>query len=316
MTGPAITLTPRDYLEIARFPAVLWKRYLRWIGLPNGARDRVDEMADRVAGYVLDGSLSRDELRAAFLEFDEYSDKRVMLFTAPIGQLKRLRANQFERVIDNLADGVLAPPSPNPRVSYTLFAPPAIRISWTEQHQRWDLSGAVPELVNEAKVIVLDVQTDTGEVSLAFDKPARHVHGTGPLDYFSYYIQLATETLGCELTAVSLYKAIAAIEPLSDLVRIRQERIKGMQGRMTITADVPDVRQMGWYAGLRADPALREQARFHWLESPEEARSPRACALFREVPTELIAPTGTIKFTQHTLAHEVEYVLGHVRANA
>jgi len=310
-------VTERDLAEIGRFPGVLWKRYLKWLGLPSGVNDKVEDIPSRLVEYVQDGRLALADLRAAFIEFDEYSDKTVILFKADPSALAQLDVGQFQKLIASTADATIAKPLDNPQLNYTLFEPPLIRLSWIELHHGWDLRGPVPVAVDQPKIVVLEADTTTGYVSLALDRPGRrHVHGTSSnADYFAFYTQLAADKLNTPLVPIPLYKALKSLEPMTDLVVIKQLRPKGMEGRMILTSDVPDVRQMAWYAMVKNDPALREQARYHWQESPDGAQSPRACALFRDVPTEIVARTGMIKFTQHTLAHEMEYVLGHVRAH-
>jgi hypothetical protein len=311
-------VTARDLAEISRFPGVLWKRYLKWLGLPSGVSDKVEDIPDRLVEYVQAGRMALADLRAAFIEFDEYSDKTVILFKAAPAALAQLNPGHFQKIISSTADAALATPLDNPQLSYTIFDPPQIRLSWIELHHGWDLRGPAPVEVDQPKIVVLEADIATGYVSLALDRPGRrHVHGASRnVDYFAFYTQLAAQTLNTPLVPIPLYKALKSLEPMTDLVVIKQLRPKGMQGKMILTCDIPDVRQMAWYAAVKNDPALREQARYHWQESPDGAQSPRACALFREVPTEIVARTGMIKFTQHTLAHEMEYVLGHVRAHA
>jgi hypothetical protein len=290
--------------------AVQLKQYLRYQGLAAGMNDTKNQVIQRVLGYVSEGQLTEEDVDKALVEFLEYRNKRVHLYTVDPTRLRRLDHSRFTREIRSWAEANIVAAPASPRENYSFITPERVRVNFTETHRQpvVDLFAERVSWQNVGKVIVLEANRQTGFVSLSFDPPGRlHPHGHTALDYFNYYEGRAAALLGAQLQPFDLQKALRALEA-GDLIRIPQRRGSGLDGSVEIVAAGADVRQMQAFQATEPLIAVRDNGRYVWVARPPD--------LLREVPTNIEARSSMIRFTKDSLLQEVQYVLAQVQAHS
>jgi hypothetical protein len=300
-------------LRLAR--GVQLKYFLRYQNLAAGMSDSRGAVIRRILDYVDSGKLAGEAVDRAIVEFLEYRNKRVYLYTADPAKLSRLDLSRFTRGIKDWSDATIVPAPESPRENYAYVDADAIRVTFSETHRHPAVHLASERVGwrRVGKVVVLDADRRSGFVSLSLDAPGRiHPHGTRPLDYFDHYQRRAEALLGTSLTPFPLQRALQRLEA-GDLVRLQQGRGSTVDGRIDITAAGPDVRAMPAFQAVKPSIAVRDSGRYVWVAGEPPARG--GC-LLREVPTEIHARTSMVRFTRDSLVQEVRYVLGQIQAHS
>jgi hypothetical protein len=300
-------------LRLAR--GVQLKYFLRYQNLAAGMGESRGAVIRRILDYVDAGKLAGEAVDRAIVEFLEYRNKRVYLYTADPARLRRLDLARFTRGIKDWSDARIVPTPESPRENYAYVDADVLRVTFSETHRHPAVHVASERVGwrRVGKVIVLDADRRSGFVTLSLDAPGRiHPHGTRPLDYFEHYQRRAEALLGTALTAFPLQRALQRLEA-GDLVRLQQGRGSTVDGRVDITAAGPDVRAMPAFQAVQPSIAVRDSGRYVWVAG--EPALPGG-ALLREVPTEIHARTSMVRFTRDSLVQEVRYVLGQIQAHS
>jgi hypothetical protein len=292
------------------------KYFLRYHRLPAGMNDGRAEVIERVLGYVASGRLAGETVDRAIVEFLEYRNKRVYLYKADVGTVERTPDSPFSRRIQSWSEARIEPRPDTPRQNYAYVDSRHIRVTFSETHRHpaIRLSEARVGWRHVGKVVVLDVDRETGFTTLSYDPPGRlHPHGRRPLDYFAHYRAKAESLLGGPLSPFPLHRALVELES-GDLVRIQQGRGSTLDGRVDLVALGFDVRAMTVFQAVKPSIALRDSGRYVWLPGGQPGNG--APHLLREIPTDIYATTSMVRFTRDSLVQEVRYVLDQIRAHA
>jgi hypothetical protein len=292
------------------------KYFLRYHRLPAGMNDGRTEVIDRVLGYIASGKLAGETVDRAIVEFLEYRNKRVYLFTVDGGSLQPACDSTFSRRIESWSEATIEPQPNMPRQNYAYADGRHIRITFSETHRHPAIRLADERVGwrRVGKVIVLDVDRRSGFVTLSYDPPGRiHPHGRRPLDYFEHYRAKAEGLLGAPLSPFPLHRALGELEAGS-LVRIQHGRGSTIDGRVDLVALGFDVRSMAVFQAVKPNIALRDSGRYVWL--PGGQRGNGTPHLLREIPTDIYATTSMVRFTRDSLVQEVRYVLEQIQAHA
>jgi hypothetical protein len=292
------------------------KYFLRYHKLPSGMGDPRADVIRRVLDYVDSGRLAGGIVDRAIVEFLEYRNKRVYLYRADPGALRRVSPSRFTRPIRDWSEASILAQPDLPRENYAFLDPDHIRVTFSETHRHAAVNLRAERVGwrRVGKVIVLDADRRSGFVMLSFDPPGRaHPHGPRPLDYFAHHLARAESLLQTPLVPVPLQGALLALEA-GDLIRLEQGRGSTVDGRVDIVASGPDVRAMPAFQAVRPSIAVRDSGRYVWL--PTGPLGNGAPQLLREVPTEIHAATSMVRFTRDSLVQEVRYVLGQIQAHA
>ena len=298
---------------------VMAKAFLHYHGLARGSGDALDDLAQRIIGYVKTGKLSAAAVRGLVREIPEASNKRVHLYkAAQPDKLRRRTAADFQAVVPSLDQAVVPRHAPTPRTSYSLVTPDLLRVSMVETHRVYTADPVRNDLVWEdvRKVVVVEAERATGFVTIAIDAPGyRHPHGDGQLAYYAHYLDVAGTLLDTELFPVPMYNAVIQLGR-ADRARVRPADLRGRTGSgsmVTMSGGRADLRDDAFYATLDG-LKLREQGRFEWLKTADRPPEDGSFALLRPVRVEVDAKQSLVKFTKHTLAREITHVLAEVRA--
>lgn len=298
------------------------KRFLESQGVKRGAGDAIDELAERIVRYLDDGQLTREAVLQMHRELLESGDKRVYAMRTDPAKLRRVRASEFGGLAISSLDGAQVRRTPTrPHLNYALVSDGRLRFSFSETHTHWrpvaEPRGWSQRV--ETNVIVIDADTSTGFVTVAFDAPGdEHPHGSSDGVYYDHYISVeAPALLGAELEPLEWGEKLRAIEHDRYRGIVRYAGTGGVGACGTTMRYVPsgaaDLRDSAAYQHARADIAVRKSARLIWSATtprPDDLGEVRAGnALLRDVKTELFASPAVIRFSKHTLSHEMAYVL-------
>ncbi len=304
------------YAGLRLASGVQLKYFLRYHRLPAGMNDGRAQVIQRVLDYVDRGALTAETVDRAIVEFLEYRNKRVYLFKADRATLERLDEAPFTHRIGRWSEARIEAQPESPRQNYAYVDPRHIRVTFSETHRHPAVRLAEERVGwrRVGKVIVLDVDRQSGFVTLSYDSPGRiHPHGHRPLDYFAHYRARAEALLGGPLAPFPLHQALLELES-GDLVRLQQGRGSTLDGRVDIVALGLDVRAMRVFQAVKPSIAVRDSGRYVWLPGGQPGNG--APHLLREIPTDIYASTSMVRFTRDSLVQEVRYVLGQIQAHA
>jgi len=307
---------PARYAGLRLASGVQLKYFLRYHRLPAGMHDGRAEVIERVLGYIASGKLAGETVDRAIVEFLEYRNKRVYLYKADPAILEQTADSTFSRRIRSWSEARIEARPDTPRQNYAYVDARHIRVTFSETHRNPAIR-LTEERVGwrrVGKVVVLDVDRETGFVTLSYDPPGRiHPHGRRPLDYFAHYRTKAESLLGGALSPFSLHRALVELES-GDLVRIQHGRGSTLDGRVDLVSLGFDVRSMTVFQAVKPSIALRDSGRYVWLPGGQPVNG--APHLLREIPTDIYATTSMVRFTRDSLVQEVRYVLDQLRAHA
>jgi hypothetical protein len=313
---PSSRTRPNRYAGLRQASGVQLKYFLRYHRLPAGMHDGRAEVIRRVLDYVEAGRLPGETVDRAIVEFLEYRNKRVYLYRADPAALRALEDSRFAHRIERWSEASIEPRPESPRENYAYVDAHHIRVTFSETHRHPTIHLADERLGwrSVGKVIVLDVDRDSGFVTLSYDPPGRiHPHGRRPIDYFAHYRSRAEALLGAPLAPFPLHQALFGLES-GDLVRLQQGRGTTLDGRVDIVAMGLDVRAMAAFQAVKPSIAVRDSGRYVWL--PAGPPGNVAPHLLREIPTDIYASTSMVRFTRDSLVQEVRYVLDQIQAHA
>lgn len=161
---------------------------------------------------------------------------------------------------------------------------------------------------------MLDVDFLTGHATVSFDSIESVSPHEGWRSYHDHYMVKASQILGADLEPVDLSTALMALED-SPEVRIPSGRGIFADGHMDLTT-AEDCRDMIVYPQLRPSLIAKDRGRYVWLGGRDATSAPHAVPLLRNVPTEIYARAGMVRFTKDSLGPEVRYVIGRLREHA
>lgn len=295
--------------------SVMLKMYLRYRGLVAGMKDAKDSVVNRIERYVADGDIDALELATDILRFQEYNNKRVYLYNVTGPALRNFDPGTLPELVDNVAGISLAGAFPAPTIVYSWHDTDFARVVFAETHRRAvaDYARGVIHTVPVTKIVVLNVELATGFITLSYDAPEQVNPHRSHVGYYEHYRRAAETLIGTEMLQFLIGGALAQLER-SPLVHIPHGRQVTADGRVDLTADGEDYREMGTYAKFAGDVIAHDRGRYVWLaDDTGKKGSPE---LLRDVPTEMFARTSLVRFTKDCLENEVEYVIGQIRAHA
>lgn len=285
---------------------VVVEQYLRYKKL-TGVGDSKTNIGKRLIEHVEKGRLSFTEAAKAVIDFQEFSNKTVCLYTMNPAKAASVK-ERLTKVVDSWEKATIVQRPGGPLVSYSIINGDVVHVSFAEPHQKPHADYQAREIttVEVTKVIVLEANLKTGAALIRFDPPELLVpHDGGRYAYFKFYEQRAGAILGGPLTSVDLTPALGALTG-SKLFHTPYGQTRTDDGKLSIAAEI-DYREMGVYPAIQPEIAVTVKGRYIWLCS----QAPNG-AILRDVPTEIDGPAGYVRFTKDVLSTEVEYVLGQV----
>jgi hypothetical protein len=311
---PADAVSPELLRRIQRGLAgtsrTMIEQFLRYSGVPAGTGDTKGEITKRVIRYVTEGRLRADAVARAVVEFREFSNKAIFLYSIDRGRLGNLE-DRLPRYVETWSKARIAEDPVATVVSYSCIDGTLARVSFAEQHKKphFDFEAGRISTVPVVKVVVLDVETDTGFVTLRYDPPEQlNPHRGSRLGYYSYFVERAQELTRSPLTPFDISKALLSIDG-GKLVRTPYGRARTDDGQIDLAATA-DYRTMDIYPAILPKIATKQSGRYIWLEDASEEE------LLRDVPTDISAAASMVRFTKDVVAPEVAYVLGKIRAHS
>ena len=300
--------------------ATMAKRFLQFRGLVRGARDTVDELAQRIVGYVTDKKLTNADVATLVRETLECGAKRVYLMRGTPTAMRRVKSSKFgEAAINSLDDARVRLLPAQPTTNYAVVTDKEIRVSYSETHTRISVDRRTRhfEEVKQTRVIVIHADLSSGLVTVALDPPATvHPHGDTPSSYFTHFLGgQAPMVSGSKLEDVDLAPALEALgeERHRGLVRSGLVRGLGKDGvELRVNGGLGvDLRDSETYLETQSTLAMRTGGVIVWKTSPssDPAAIMNGDALLREVHTDIIALPALVRFPRHTLSNEMKYVI-------
>jgi hypothetical protein len=285
------------------------KNQLRYLDLAVGTNDSRDESIARWLARVDDGAIDPADALRFLIGFKEYNNKRVYMLKASPADLAGFQASTLVRRVSHVGEVALHREPSAPSVSYSFFDDTTLRVSYAETHQKTVIDRAAQsvDLVPITKHIVLNVDFTTGFATLSFDTPEAVSPHDASAQYYAYYKARVNALVGAEFTVYDISSALMNLER-SSLVRIPSGRSILADGRMDLTTD-DDCRTMGVYPSVSGSLIAKDRGRYIWLCAA-------SADILRDVPTDIYARTGMVRFTKDSLAPEVEYVIEQIRAHA
>jgi hypothetical protein len=297
---------------------VVIKHSLMYKGLDVPAAASVPELRRLAIAYVEDGKLTDGDVQAMILDGREYSSKRAILFRTDPKALATWEPPEPAAVVAHRHEGRLKISNGPERLCYICRAGSRIRAVFTEQHliQFVDFDAGQFERVPVQKVIVLEADTATGFVTVLLDAPGkRHPHGRTQTAYFSYWIDRAAAFFQVVLERFPLVTALGQLEK-QKRIKIPYTLARTAHGKIALTGiETDDVRDLPEFANLQSKRIAHDQDEYTWLPQPAILPNPVGIPL-RDVKTDIDMGSGEIRFMQHALACEVEYVLGQLQTHA
>jgi hypothetical protein len=301
------------------------KRFLQAHGLARGAGDAVSDLAERIVRYGAGGSLSDTDISDLLRELAESGEKRVFVMRGDPSKMRTVKAADFGTKAVSSLDHVRINRRPKgPHLNYALITADRVRLSYSETHGFFKVhwSERTVEDLDRTAVVVIEANLHSGIVTLAFDRPGRHDHGTTASAFFDYYIQNeAPALLNSELVALEYYDLLHAAEKDKYRELVRPGVVRGLGddgcGLVLIGQGATDLRDYKTYQDHRGGLALRKSGRLVWKATnpkPDDMSVVRdGRALLRDVSTFITADPAMVRFDKHTLSHETSYVFRKIR---
>jgi hypothetical protein len=284
--------------------------FLRYSKLPAGTGDTKSEIDKRVIRYLKEGKFEPEALARDIVGLREYSNKSVFLYSVPKAKLDNV-VRRLPNKVKSWSETEIAFEPENPTVSYSIVEGELAHVSFAETHAkpRFNYEAGTIRRIPVTKVVVLDIELDTGFVTLRYDPPEQlGPHGADRFGYYKAYRDRAEEILKTPLHEFSIERAMAKLDG-SDLVSVPHGKVLTDDGHIALTTG-SDYRTMAVYGSILPEIAAREFGRYIWLENAAGG------ALLRDVPTELNSRIAMVRFTNDVVPAEVAYVLGQIRALA
>ncbi len=161
------------YAGLRRASGVQLKYFLRYHRLAAGMNDGRAQVIQRVLDYIETGKLTTETVDRAIVEFLEYRNKRVYLYTADPKALARVDGSVFANRIDTWSEATIEAQPESPRQNYAYVDEGHIRITFSETHRHPAIRLAEERVGwrRVGKVIVLDVDRASGFVTLSLKSP-------------------------------------------------------------------------------------------------------------------------------------------------
>lgn len=273
-------------------------------GLTAASARTLKAQAKSVAEHVAAGRLSREAALAFVVDFRESSAKLVVPYRLESAAALATQIGSLSRSPSRASAVVAAVPQSGP--AYIRVTNGETRVVMVEMHTRYESDIASLRLIPRKvrKLIVARISPNKSRVDLMFDRPeSHHPHGT-VRDYYEYHTQAVQELLGTSLKRVDLEPALLRLRDEA-VARHRTVLLAGGDTRHTVASfGVPDVRGTASYGGVLSHVPRSLGGDYVWTLS-----SGASAGLSRDVVTRISAADSSVRFGQHTLAIEIDYVL-------
>jgi hypothetical protein len=297
------------------------RNWLKRCELPSTANSR-EEIAEKVHGLIVKGSLTLAGLVAAMIGIEEASSKRTFLYSIPHSTKDLARIDKQLNDLKVVISKERVPssdPRPTTKVVYVINGPDELRVKWNEMHKRVKAVRKTRTWseINVSKVIVLIVNKKTGLVQLRCDNPEdehRHLVNNEPTDdaYYEYFKEHAESLIGHSFEPVELRASLEKVlKTTPRIVKTSYTVDESDDGGYTKRAQRQkhkDVRDLAdWQYIVKTNTGRTfEEAPVRWLKEMSDDK------LKREVFSYVDAATGLVRFDADCYEEEIDYVLGHL----